>query len=1405
MTLTRSEFISDLVETTLGPKFGVNEILEESMNPYFLYITGILSHEYSEPDFDSTPESGPEEFADEGDDQIPDDVGNPISYVSGLDSKARPISLGLSFIVRTQKKEVPFFNICITWARYLWKESIKKEEIINNINRCYFPSDTGDYFNGWQRDPRHLILENIKLAPNDEYYIIKSNEIKTKNFKYLNIGNHSFADDDFEVIFRSDLFLEETDKDFYRVSIYFRNNSIEKNANDDENQNDKKTGGEWVQNFIFQPQIRINLHESNNLVEYEFEKKQTNNDEEEITKLLYRNAKQYARGHMCSAIWKEIDPENNNDINKPTIKKIPFYWLDGELLSEGDFKAFYSPQLKTEYEPIFCINAPDFERFNAKILDPDEISENAFDCNYLDNLTDGITIPYKKWIEQQKNHISLNPNLKILEKNIQMHETIYERIVEAQKILNSDENARLAFCFANRAILQQYIWSKKYSNPSAKKFYWRTFQIAFLLLSIKGLIDKNATNPERDIVDLIWIPTGGGKTEAYLLVMAFLIAYRRRIAISGGPEIEYSLGNGTIIISRYTLRLLTIQQFRRAIKVITACDYLRVIAMDRLADNASSLIGWLPKSTQNYNIQKNSNSKWIWGSSRISLGLWVGGNLSPNNLMSIITKEFQIYNALDALKVTQRDNPKYSTDYIALASGDPAQILRCPVCDSILSLPKKKEDKLPCSKFILYLLISANETKLQLDTNLKLHINKNPQINENLKVELEDITEHKANLYILHLSLEVKSRDVNSRSFRDWWITLENTLKIKLIATDVLNSGYYFLYTNKKDKKTEYDFEIRCVNPKCDLYTTLWAEKIPLPDKKDEKWTEIKDEFQLLSNDMMISSGIPINAFTVDEQIYQRLPTLIIATIDKFARLIYKESAGGIFGNVDSFYSKHGFFRYDANYERSQKIGAITNLPPIDPPELILQDELHLIEGPLGSIVGIFEILIEELAKRYNNDKLRTKIKYIASTATIKSGKEQIKALYTRGLRIFPPPGIGYEDSYFIHFKKNNNIFDEKIPGRIYLGMIAPGKSTPTPFTRIWGSLLQSGYEKLKDLHSSGSFSQSDIDNLDKFWTIVGYFNAIRELAQVRALYHQDYVAWMRLFYGDGNFRNLNDKQEEPVELYSWTDSTLLPIFLKDLENSLTTEPYPQCQYNVNTGVLTTSMFGTGVDVSRLGLMVMNGQPKTTSSYIQATGRIGRSGGGLVVVFLHAGRPRDLDHYERFAGYHQSLYRFVEPITVMPFAPESARYILGPIIVGLLRQAIQVGTQKISSDWLKKGPEQINTLRPDPFMNDLIQEIIKIFKLRHEDQPIERQIDLDMLLLNLKNEITFWFNLIDANKELHYYEYTLTHKASKSVVLGTPQHEAAGKSNPEIKQIFKNAPNSLRGVEPTTTFGMRLD
>ena len=275
---------------------------------------------------------------------------------------------------------------------------------------------------------------------------------------------------------------------------------------------------------------------------------------------------------------------------------------------------------------------------------------------------------------------------------------------------------------------------------------------------------------------------------------------------------------------------------------------------------------------------------------------------------------------------------------------------------------------------------------------------------------------------------------------------------------------------------------------------------------------------------------------------------------------------------------------------------------------------------------GLYEAIVDAIIKVSGGSP-----KFIASTATIKNAQNQVKMLFAKNLFQFPPYGLDIDDSFFVKEISFNEGWHKTQPGRIYMGIYAPGMGPMTPPIRIWSRALKVPNDNL------------DSPELKYFWTLVGYFNAIRELGGGRALYREDIEERINDISKE-TVRNLD--QERVVELSSRIESTKVPLVLSELEND-GIMGHDQV-HPFNDAIFTTSMFGTGVDISHLSMMIVNGKPKTTGSYIQATGRIGRSHGGLVITFLRAGRPRDLSHYEMFCAYHQRIHLGVEPVSVSP-------------------------------------------------------------------------------------------------------------------------------------------------------------
>ena len=395
----------------------------------------------------------------------------------------------------------------------------------------------------------------------------------------------------------------------------------------------------------------------------------------------------------------------------------------------------------------------------------------------------------------------------------------------------------------------------------------------------------------------------------------------------------------------------------------------------------------------------------------------------------------------------------------------------------------------------------------------------------------------------------------------------------------------------------------------------------------------------------------------VDEPIYRRLPCFLVATVDKFAALPWMGRVGTLFGDVERF-DAHGFYG-------PCDPGTGTMLPGgrLLPPDLIIQDELHLISGPLGTVAGIYETAIEELCKRKLADGLVSTPKIIASTATVRRADHQIRALFGREqTAIFPPPGPDRSDSFFARTIPAS----PENPGRLYLGVAAQGRSMKVVLLRTSLALL-AGAEKL--FHEAGG--RVPDNPCDPYMTLLGYFNSLRELGGSRRIvedevYVQAQSRWKRRRRDpeDGLFRTRYINRN-PIELTS-------RVSTDDVANAKRRLAADFSKDDRVDVALATNMISVGLDIVRLGLMVVLGQPKTSSEYIQATSRVGRDKHkpGLVVTLLNAHKPRDRSHYERFSIYHRTFYRAVEATSITPFSPRALDRALAGALVGLCRHLL---------------------------------------------------------------------------------------------------------------------------------------
>jgi hypothetical protein len=404
--------------------------------------------------------------------------------------------------------------------------------------------------------------------------------------------------------------------------------------------------------------------------------------------------------------------------------------------------------------------------------------------------------------------------------------------------------------------------------------------------------------------------------------------------------------------------------------------------------------------------------------------------------------------------------------------------------------------------------------------------------------------------------------------------------------------------------------------------------------------------------DFTRGQALPILA--VDEPIYRRLPCFMIATVDKFAAMPWTGEVGAFFGRVNR-YDKEGF------YGPCEPTGG-QPLPGgrLKPPDLVIQDELHLISGPLGTMVGLYESALDELCSReVEGHKIRPKI--VASTATVRRADNQICALFNRRqVDIFPPPGPDRRDSFFAetHTPQQSN-------ARLYVGIAAQGRSPKVVMLRAYLALLaaaQKAYNMLGGKRSPGNPA-------DPYMTVLGYFNSLRELGGARRVVEDEvgsrvagYGSRKRVGEAEGLFENRRIAYE-PVELTSRVSTDKVAEAKRRLAQVFSDKEHVDV-------ALATNMISVGLDIVRLGLMVVSGQPKTSAEYIQATSRVGRDKDrpGLVVTILNIHKPRDRSHYERFASYHLSFYRNVEATSVTPFSPRAMDRGLAGTLVALARQ-----------------------------------------------------------------------------------------------------------------------------------------
>lgn len=808
------------------------------------------------------------------------------------------------------------------------------------------------------------------------------------------------------------------------------------------------------QKCLFQSSVKVY---SNDILPYKsYEERELFDGEAKRLNFIYRNVNNYGVGHNCSITWSE----NCREV-KTTF--IPYHDIK-DIENKPDH----------ELSDTVLAEALDIRNLSNFGLPKDKVIEKL---NYFVDL-------YGSWIEGQKNENEKNSHKdrKIGSEIISKQEDNLKRLKTNIELLQSNENVFKAFQVANTAMFIQLIISGdkdfgkyekglneiNYNTPYndlaffenypfghkdrlEKSPQYRPFQLAFFLLSIDGIVFPESKS-RKDIVDLIWFPTGGGKTEAYLAVAAFTITWRRL-----NHKNQYQ---GTSVIMRYTLRLLTAQQFERASRLIVSLEFLR----------------------------RQENFQAILKSEPISIGLWIGMGSTPNKLSE----------ASQRIDEIERE----------CSNGERG----------------KPEDK-----------------------------------------------------------------NVFQISACSWCGT-------KVISKNEYNKWDYAFEIGRRS------FTIKCLNKKC-----------------------------------AFNKELPIQV--VDQMLYENPPTLLFATVDKFAMLGWRPEVNSFFNSLDD-----------------EKL----------PPDLIIQDELHLLSGPLGSITGIFESVVELLCTK---NLIGPKI--IASTATTRNTEHQVESLYgNRDVNIFPPTGINYDDSFFARESKEES-------KRRYLGFLPTGKTSVDTQLQLLAHLLIARLEVFANLETK--------ERTNDYWTIVSYYNSLKDVGKIFNKVGDEVSNFTSTLQNrlSQHFHPFDDYTfnyygilGRTQELTGRVESSKIKAVLKDIEKEFNADKIEKGQKgrtflrDVVDLVMATNMISVGIDVSRLNIMLINGMPKNVAEYIQASSRIGRESKGLAIALLSPNRSREQSYFEHFKSFHQAFYKGVEPLSITPFTENTIKKMLTSIMVAFVRQKV---------------------------------------------------------------------------------------------------------------------------------------
>ncbi|HEX9374577.1 MAG TPA: hypothetical protein VF897_26410, partial [Roseiflexaceae bacterium] len=581
--------------------------------------------------------------------------------------------------------------------------------------------------------------------------------------------------------------------------------------------------------WLFQPELVVTAPDGAPVFERRALPHEQHDLDEQLMAMLYRKQVEFAVGHGVA-----VDAEVARDAQDALIfDRATRVWT-------AVVPAYELPQTTPPQA-----SDPGYEQLADLTVDMQALAEVP-DGQFAAHLAP-LAEAYAAWIARQEQRLTppepdLMPYRFAAQSALAACRQALDRIRVGIVLLDANPQAAAAFRFANRAMALQRVHAlyaaatrRGEQTPlvafdTPDNHAWRAFQLGFILLNLPGLTDPRhpdravpisdpAANPAGAIADLLWFPTGGGKTEAYLGLTAYTLAIRRLQGVVAG----HSGHAGVAVLMRYTLRLLTLQQFQRAAALICACEVIRREDIER------------------------------WGSEPFRIGLWVGQRSTPN----------WVADADEAIKQLKKGG--------TASGGTPYQLKHCPWCGTPI------------------------------------------EPGRDLSAELPE----------------------------------QGRARVLTYCGSLLS------------------------------HCPFNARQSP-------------------------GEGLPV--MVVDEEIYHRLPALLIATVDKFAQMPWNGRTGMLFGRVSGYCERHGYLAPDVDHPaqshpahkgRGLPPARVLPVNPLRAPDLIIQDELHLISGPLGTLVGLYETAVDQLAS-WEVDGMRVRPKVIASTATIRRADQQVHSLFLR-------------------------------------------------------------------------------------------------------------------------------------------------------------------------------------------------------------------------------------------------------------------------------------------------------------------------------------------------------------------------------------------------------------------------